>query len=236
MSGDPNPSGATAGDPPPDGPSAAARAVLAETFGFSGFRPGQEAVIGTLLEGHSALAVMPTGSGKSLCFQIPALLTGGLTVVVSPLVALMQDQVAALRLAGVAAEGIHSGNGRAENVAAWRRVAEGHTRLLYMAPERLMTDRMLEALHRLPVKLFAVDEAHCISQWGPAFRPEYADLCRLRGLFPEIPILALTATADALTREDVVERLFGGRVRQFVLGFDRPNISLTFEMKQNWKR
>ena len=214
----------------------AARSVLAETFGFSGFRPGQEAVIGTLLEGHSALAVMPTGSGKSLCFQIPALVTGGLTVVVSPLVALMRDQVAALGLAGVAAEGIHSGNHRAENVAAWRRVAEGRVRLLYMAPERLMTGRMLEALERLPVKLFAVDEAHCISQWGPAFRPEYADLCRLPDLFPGIPLVALTATADAVTREDVVERLFGGRVRQFVLGFDRPNISLTVGMKQNWKR
>ena len=148
----------------------------------------------------------------------------------------MRDQVAALRLAGVAAEGIHSGNARSENVAAWRCVTGGHTRLLYMSPERLMTERMLEALGRLPVKLFAVDEAHCISQWGPAFRPEYADLCRLRGLFPKIPLLALTATADAVTREDVVERLFGGRVRQFVLGFDRPNISLAVEMKQNWKR
>ena len=214
----------------------AARGVLAETFGFREFRPGQEAVIETLLAGRNALAVMPTGSGKSLCFQIPALVTGGLTVVVSPLVALMQDQVAALRLAGVAAESIHSGNGRAENVAAWKHAAEGRARLLYMAPERLMTERMLEALKRLPVKLFAIDEAHCISQWGPAFRPEYADLCRLPQLFPGIPLVALTATADAVTRDDVVERLFGGRVRQFVLGFDRPNISLTVEMKQNWKR
>ncbi len=214
----------------------AARGVLAGTFGFSGFRPGQEDVIETLLSGRNALAVMPTGSGKSLCFQIPALVTGGLTVVVSPLVALMQDQVAALRLAGVEAECINSGNGRAENVAAWKRAAEGRTRLLYIAPERLMTERMLAALDRLPVKLFSVDEAHCISQWGPAFRPEYADLCRLRQIFPGIPLAALTATADAVTREDIVERLFGGRVRQFVLGFDRPNISLAVEMKQNWKR
>ena len=214
----------------------AARGVLAGTFGFREFRPGQEAVIGTLLKGSSALAVMPTGSGKSLCYQIPALVTGGLTVVVSPLVALMRDQVAALRLAGVAAEGIHSGNSRAENMAAWRRAAEGRARLLYMAPERLMTEPMLGALARLPVTLFAVDEAHCISQWGPAFRPEYADLCRLRQFFPGVPLVALTATADALTREDVVERLFGGRVRQFVLGFDRPNISLAVELKQNWKR
>ena len=214
----------------------AAQRVLKETFGFDGFRPGQEAAIEALLAGRHVLTVMPTGSGKSLCFQVPALALGGLTVVVSPLVALMRDQVAALRLAGVAAETINSGNTRADNVAAWRRAAAGETRLLYMAPERLMTDRMLEALGRLPVNLFAVDEAHCISQWGPSFRPEYEDLCRLRHLFPGIPIAALTATADAITREDIAERLFGGEVEPFVLGFDRPNIRLAVEMKHDWKR
>ena len=214
----------------------AARRVLAEVFGFEAFRPGQEAVIEALLAWRNVLAVMPTGSGKSLCFQVPALVRDGLTVVVSPLVALMQDQVAALELAGVAAEGIHSGNERAENVAAWRRAASGETRLLYMAPERLMTERMLAALARLPVTLFAIDEAHCISQWGPAFRPEYADLCRLRELFPGVPIAALTATADEVTREDIAEKLFGGDVEQFVLGFDRANITLAVEMKRDWKR
>ena len=214
----------------------AARRVLREVFGFAGFRPAQEAVIEALLAGGNALAVMPTGSGKSLCFQVPALVMDGLTVVVSPLVALMQDQVAALRLAGVAADSINSGNARAENVVAWKRAAAGRTRLLYMAPERLMTDRMLAALKRLPVKLFAVDEAHCISQWGPAFRPEYADLCRLREFFPGVPVVALTATADEVTRDDIVEKLFGGAVEQFVLGFDRPNIRLAVEMKRNWKR
>ena len=217
-------------------PAAEARRVLGEAFGFSGFRPGQEAVIEALLAGRDALAVMPTGSGKSLCFQVPALVTGGLTVVVSPLIALMQDQVAALRLAGIAADCINSGNGRAENVAAWRRAAAGTTRLLYMAPERLMTERMLEALRRLPVRLFAVDEAHCISQWGPAFRPEYAELCGLREHFPGVPIVALTATADEVTRQDIAQRLFGGRVAQFVLGFDRPNIGLAVEMKRDWRR
>ena len=212
-----------------------ARRVLAEVFGFAGFRPGQEAVIEALLAGRNALAVMPTGSGKSLCFQVPALVMDGLTVVVSPLVALMQDQVAALRLAGVAADGIHSGNDREENLAAWRRAAAGKTRLLYMAPERLMTERMLAALQGLPVTLFAIDEAHCISQWGPAFRPEYADLCRLRELFPGIPLAALTATADEVTRDDIVDKLFGGQVEQFVLGFDRPNIRLAVAMKRDWK-
>ena len=213
-----------------------ARRVLREVFGFEEFRPGQEAVIAALLGGRHALTVMPTGSGKSLCFQIPALVMDGLTVVVSPLIALMQDQVAALKLAGVAADCINSANDRSRNVAAWRRTAAGETRLLYMAPERLMTERMLEALARLPVVLFAIDEAHCISQWGPAFRPEYEDLCRLRTLFPGTPIAALTATADVVTRDDIADKLFGGRVEHFVLGFDRPNIRLTVEMKRDWKR
>ena len=214
----------------------AARRVLQEVFGFADFRPGQEQAIAALLAGRHALTVMPTGSGKSLCFQIPALVRGGLTVVVSPLIALMQDQVAALRLAGVAADCINSANERSRNVAAWRRAAAGETRLLYLAPERLMTERMLAALARLPVVLFAIDEAHCISQWGPAFRPEYEDLCRLRALFPDVPIAALTATADAVTRDDIADKLFGGQAEQVVLGFDRPNIRLAVEMKREWKR
>ena len=213
-----------------------AHRVLQEVFGFEDFRPGQEAAIAALLAGRHALTVMPTGSGKSLCFQIPALVNEGLTVVVSPLIALMQDQVAALRLAGVAADCINSANDRNRNVAAWRGAAAGETRLLYMAPERLMTERMLAAFARLPVTLFAIDEAHCISQWGPAFRPEYEDLCRLRDLFPGVPIAALTATADAVTRDDIAQKLFGGQVEQIVLGFDRPNIRLAVEMKREWKR
>ena len=141
----------------------AAYRVLREVFGFDAFRPGQEAAIGPLLAGRDVLTVMPTGSGKSLCFQVPALILDGLTVVVSPLVALMQDQVAALCLAGVAADSINSALDHEENIAAWRRAMSGKTRLLYMAPERLMTERMLTALAWLPVTLFAVDEAHCIS-------------------------------------------------------------------------
>ena len=210
--------------------------ILQDVFGFDAFRPGQEAAIGALLAGRHVLTVMPTGSGKSLCFQVPALVLDGLTVVVSPLVALMQDQVAALRLAGVAADTINSSRGRADNVAAWRRVTAGETRLLYLAPERLMTDRMLAALAGRPVKLFAVDEAHCISQWGPSFRPEYEDLGRLRDLFPRVPIAALTATADDVTRRDIARRLFGGEVETIVLGFDRPNIRLSVELKRDWKR
>ena len=212
------------------------RQVLKDVFGFDDFRPGQEQAMDALIAGRSVLTVMPTGSGKSLCFQVPALVRGGLTVVVSPLVALMQDQVAALRLAGVAADTINSSQDRDDNIAAWRRAASGETRLLYLAPERLMTERMLDALQRLDVRLIAVDEAHCISQWGPAFRPEYEALSRLRDLFPNVPIAALTATADEVTRVDIVARLFDGEAERIVLGFDRPNIKLTVEAKHDWKK
>lgn len=212
------------------------RQVLKDVFGYDQFRPGQERIIDALLKGRNVLAVMPTGSGKSLCFQVPALVMGGLTIVVSPLVALMTDQVQALRLAGVAADAINSSQTREENVAAWQRAAAGKTRLLYMAPERLMTERMLDALAKLDVRLIAIDEAHCISQWGPAFRPEYQALTQLGELFADAPIAALTATADELTRADIARQLFGDNVETFVLGFDRPNISLTVEPKREWKR
>ena len=210
--------------------------VMKDIFGFDAFRPGQEAVVDALLAGRNVLAVMPTGSGKSLCFQVPALVLDGLTLVVSPLVALMQDQVSALRLAGVAADAINSSHSRAENVAAWRRVTAGESKLLYMAPERLMTERMLDALRRIPLGLIVIDEAHCISQWGPSFRPEYADLARLRELFPAVPLAAFTATADDVTRKEIGERLFAGRAETFVTGFDRPNIRLSVEMKRDRKR
>jgi ATP-dependent DNA helicase RecQ len=210
--------------------------VLKEVFGYDRFRPGQEAVVDTLLAGRDVLAVMPTGSGKSLCFQVPALVMGGLTIVVSPLIALMQDQVAALRLAGVAVETINSSADRDSNVAAWRRVAAGETRLLYLSPERLMTERMLAALARLPVRLIAVDEAHCISQWGAAFRPEYEALSALKARFPSVPIAAMTATADEMTRRDIATKLFGTDSVTFVTGVDRPNIQLAVEMKRDWKR
>src|ERR1700704_2184868 len=170
----------------------AMRRVLKDVFGFEDFRPGQADVMDALLAGRHVLAVMPTGAGKSLCYQVPALVLGGLTIVVSPLVALMQDQVAALRLAGVSADTINSSRDREENIAAWRRTTAGETRLLYLSPERLMTETMLAALGKLPVRLIAIDEAHCISQWGPAFRPDYETLSCLRETFRDIPIMALT--------------------------------------------
>jgi ATP-dependent DNA helicase RecQ len=207
--------------------------ILRDVFGYDSFRPGQEAIVDSLLAGRNVLAVMPTGSGKSLCFQIPALVKNALTIVVSPLVALMQDQVAALRLAGVAAETINSAASRDENVEIWNRVAAGVTRILYLAPERLMTDRMISALQRLNVALIAVDEAHCISQWGASFRPEYDALQNLKSAFPGVPIGAFTATADEATRRDMVTKIFGGKADVFVSGFDRPNIKLAVEPKTN---
>jgi ATP-dependent DNA helicase RecQ len=213
-----------------------ARRILSEVFGYSSFRPGQEEVIANILDGTSVLTVMPTGSGKSLCYQIPALVRVGLTLVVSPLVALMEDQVAALKLDGVAAETINSSRDRETNVATWRRVAAGAVRLLYISPERLMTERMLTALRRLPVVQVAIDEAHCISRWGPSFRPDYAALTRLTELLPGVPLSAFTATADESTRRDISAKLFNGQGRIFVTGFDRPNIRLAVETRRDWKR
>ncbi len=217
-------------------PGSEARRVLKDVFGYDSYRGGQEPVVSALLAGASVLAVMPTGSGKSLCFQIPALVGGGLTVVISPLVALMEDQVAALGLAGVAAETINSSRDRETNIASWRRVAAGQVRLLYLAPERLMTEVMLRALGRLPLRLIVVDEAHCISRWGPAFRPEYEELARLGERFPGVAIAAFTATADQATRSDIAAKLFADEADVFVAGFDRPNIRLGVEMRREWKR
>lgn len=211
-------------------------AVLHETFGFASLRPGQERAIEAVLSGENVLAVMPTGAGKSLCFQLPALVLGGLTVVVSPLVALMRNQVDALKLNGVAADTINSDRPRHENVEVWRAVQRGEVRLLYISPERLMTDRMLSALSRLPISAIAIDEAHCISQWGPSFRPEYDMLCDLKGHFPQVPVLALTATADPSTCQDIHEKLFSGDAVQVLTGFNRPNLSLSVLPKASWKK
>ena len=217
-------------------PAAGKHAALRDVFGFDSFRPGQEEVVDRLIAGRHTLVVMPTGSGKSLCFQLPALVRGGLTVVVSPLVALMQNQVAALRLAGVAAGAINSSRRREENVAVWRDAAAGRLALLYMSPERLMTERMLAALVRLPLSMIVIDEAHCISQWGHSFRPEYEALTGLAGVFPGVPLAAFTATADTVTREDIAGRLFPGRVEPIVAGFDRPNIGLAVAPKADVRK
>ena len=209
--------------------------VLRDTFGYDTFRPGQEEIVDHLIAGRNVLAVMPTGSGKSLCYQVPALVKGGLSIVVSPLIALMQDQVAALKLAGVAAATINTAASREANVVIWRRVAAGEVRLLYLSPEGLMKDRMIAALQKVGVGLIAIDEAHCIDRWGASFRPEYDALQTLREAFPGVAIGAFTATADDATRRDIVAKIFGGAAEVFVSGFDRPNIKLTVEPKANPK-
>ncbi|HPE31488.1 MAG TPA: ATP-dependent DNA helicase RecQ [Parvularculaceae bacterium] len=209
------------------------KARLESVFGFKAFRPGQEEIISAMVGGRNILAVMPTGAGKSLCYQLPALAGEGLTIVVSPLIALIDNQVAQLRSVGAPAEAVHSGRLREDNVAAWRRVASGETRLLYMSPERLMTPRMMEALERLNVARFVIDEAHCISQWGHDFRPDYLGLGILRERFPRARIAAFTATADRRTQEDIHSRLLGPDAAVFVHRLDRPNIEISIEPKRD---
>ena len=210
--------------------------ILHSVFGFSEFRAGQREIVDRLLTRKNTLAVMPTGSGKSLCYQVPALIFQKLTVVVSPLVALMDDQVAALRTLGVDAACIHSGRDRATNVEDWKRASRGACRLLYLSPERLMTDRMIQALQRLDPDMFVVDEAHCISKWGANFRPEYEALSGLKSAFPDAVFSAFTATADEATRRDIAAKLFDGRGDIIVHGFDRPNLHLAVEPKSDWRQ
>ncbi len=209
--------------------------LLHSVFGLQAFRPGQSEIVARLLARQNTLVVMPTGAGKSLCYQVPALVFQNLTIVVSPLVALMDDQVAALRALGVDAACIHSGRDRDANVADWKRVQGGVCKLLYMSPERLMTARMIQALQKLDPDMFVVDEAHCISKWGMNFRPEYEALSGLKEAFPSAVFSAFTATADEATRRDIAAKLFDGRGETMVYGFDRPNLHLAVEPKTDWK-
>ncbi len=203
---------------------AAAEATLHRVFGFPAFRPLQGEVIGHVVGGGDAVVLMPTGGGKSLCYQIPAMVRPGLGIVVSPLIALMRDQVAALRQADVSAAALNSSLPFEEQDAVLRQVAAGALDLLYVAPERLMTERTLGLLAGQELALIAIDEAHCVSQWGHDFRPEYRQLAALAERFPGVPRLALTATADAATLEDLRRGLALGEARLFSGGFDRPNI------------
>ncbi len=209
--------------------------TLKDIFGYTEFRPGQEQPILDLLAGENVFCVMPTGAGKSLIFQIPALMGSGLTIVVSPLIALMNDQVSALKLLGAPAETLNSSISPEDNEQIWRGVRTGAVKLLYMSPERLMNGSTLEIMRTLNVTMVAIDEAHCISQWGPSFRPEYEMLTELKTHFPGVPIIALTASADEITRKDIAEKLFGSNVNIYVSGFDRPNIALGVSPKQSWK-
>jgi ATP-dependent DNA helicase RecQ len=210
---------------------AAALSRLQTIFGFPEFRPGQADIVSAILEGRDVLAVMPTGSGKSLCYQLPALVRDGLTVVVSPLIALMRNQVAQLSANGIAAASLNSSNDAAENRAILDRLGRGELRLVYVAPERLLKSDTLALLKRARVSLLAVDEAHCISQWGHDFRPEYAALGTVQAELGRVQTAAFTATADAATRSDILDKLFKRPPALFVHGFDRPNLRLSMRAK-----
>ena len=200
--------------------------TLKTYFGYDSFRPMQEAVIQNLLEGKDALVLMPTGGGKSICYQLPALLCKGTAIVVSPLISLMKDQVESLCANGVPAGALHSNNTETENSALRRACTDGKIKLLYISPEKLLSESNY-LLRDMQVSFFAIDEAHCISQWGHDFRPEYTQMGMLRQLFPGTPVIALTATADKLTRQDIIQQLHLKNPGIFISSFDRPNLSLT---------
>ncbi|MDB9840873.1 RecQ family ATP-dependent DNA helicase, partial [Planktomarina temperata] len=205
--------------------------LLRDVFGFDAFRPGQEEIVRAVTEGQNVLAIMPTGGGKSLCFQLPALMRDGVTVVISPLIALMRDQVRALQAAGVGAGALTSGNTPEETDAVWEGLEQGTLKLLYIAPERLAAGSSLGMLRRVGVSMIAVDEAHCVSQWGHDFRPDYLRIGELRRAL-NVPLAAFTATADEETQAEIVNKLFDGQApASFLHGFDRPNIHLAFAAK-----
>jgi ATP-dependent DNA helicase RecQ len=214
----------------------AARSALRSVFGYDDFRPGQAEIVEAVLAGEDVLAVMPTGSGKSMCYQLPAIVGGALTVVVSPLIALMRDQVQQMRGFGVAAATLNSASSEDEVDATWRLLRQGDLRLLFVSPERLLAQGLAARLREIGARRLAIDEAHCVSQWGHDFRPEYREIARARAALGDIQTLAFTATADNATREDIVERLFERRPRVVVHSFDRPNIALRFEPKDQPRR
>jgi len=210
--------------------------VLKTVFGFDGFRENQQEIIQTVLDGRDAFVLMPTGSGKSICYQIPSIILNGVGLVVSPLIALMQNQVEALRQNGIRAAYLNSSLPLDESKQIERQVLNGQCDILYVAPERLLMERFHNFLMKIPVALFAIDEAHCVSQWGHDFRPEYLRLVEVTERFPAVPRIALTATADSITRKDIVEKLDLADASQFVSSFDRPNINYQVKLKVNGKK
>src|ERR1051326_4172486 len=199
--------------------------TLKKHFGYEQFRPLQEEIIRDALAGRDLFVLMPTGGGKSLCFQLPALMRDGLTIVVSPLISLMKDQVDALQTSGIPATYLNSTLDREDAKGRWRRLHRGEYRMLYVAPERLMLDTFLERALNWNIAQFAIDEAHCISEWGHDFRPEYRELKKLREHLPDVPIIALTATATERVRGDIIKELNLRDPRSYEASFDRPNLT-----------
>ncbi|MFI4955306.1 MAG: RecQ family ATP-dependent DNA helicase, partial [Gammaproteobacteria bacterium] len=210
-----------------------AQEILGKIFGYNQFRGNQAKIVEHLIQGGDALVLMPTGGGKSLCYQVPAIARSGVGIVVSPLIALMHDQVDALLQLGVKAAFLNSS---LDSATAWQieqNLLAGKYDLLYVAPERLLTPRFLQLLEQMNIALFAIDEAHCVSQWGHDFRPEYTQLSILHERFPKVPRVALTATADELTRQEIISQLQLEKAQQFMASFDRPNIRYRIVQKQS---
>ena len=209
--------------------------ILKNIFGFSSYKYGQKEIIDNIISGKQTLAIMPTGAGKSLCYQLPAVMSGKKTIIISPLIALIEDQVSGLTEIGVCAEKLHSNQSREELTSSWDNFKNGKANIIYISPERLMTEQMINNLKSLEIGMFVIDEVHCVSKWGQSFRPDYEKLSQLKKIFPNSNIVGFTATADKTTRLDIINKIFNNDAKIFVKGFDRPNLNLSINQKTNWK-
>ena len=209
--------------------------ILKNVFGFSNYRYGQKEIVENILSKKQTLAIMPTGAGKSLCYQLPAVISKKKTIVIAPLIALIEDQVSSLKECGVNVEQLHSNQSRDELTSSWNNFKNGKSNIIYISPERLMTDHMINNLKSFEIGLFVIDEIHCVSKWGQSFRPDYEKLSKLKKIFPNSNIVGFTATADKTTRLDIINKIFDNDPKVFIKGFDRPNLSLSVYQKTNWK-
>ncbi len=209
--------------------------ILKSVFGYIDFRDGQSQIIENIISNNNTLAIMPTGAGKSLCYQIPAVVSDRKTVVISPLIALIDDQVSNLTELGINVSKLHSNQSEEDIRLSWNNFRSGKSKIIYISPERVMSDYMIKSLQSLDIGTFVIDEIHCFSKWGQSFRPDYEKLSKLQNLFPNAVIAGFTATADKTTRIDILDKIYSNKAKVFVKGFDRPNLSLSINQKSNWK-